>query len=463
MKYSDFLKRKSMALPSSGFEAQEVNSNLFEWQKDIVKWALKKGKAALFEDCGLGKTIQQLAWAEQVCLYTKGSVLILTPLSVAIQTQKEGEKFGIDVNYCRNGREVRKGINVTNYEMLSHFCAKDFEGIILDESSILKNYSGKTKQQLVDAFRDTPYKLCCTATPAPNDFVEIGNHAEFLGIMNRSEMLATYFIHDGADTSKWRLKGHAEDKFFEWVASWACCMTSPEDIGYLSDEYTLPPLNIIEHVVKNKYIEDDNGQTALFSAAPMSLSERRKARKESIQGRTSLAADIANNISGQCLIWCDLNEESRMLSQKILNSVEVKGSDSDIDKTNNMVGFSCGKVKKLISKPSIAGWGMNWQNCNEIIFVGISDSFEAYYQAVRRCWRFGQKNPVNVHIIISEAEGAIRDNIIKKQRASEKMSKELIKYTKDILLNEIKSTVRVSENYFAEKPITIPCWIGVVE
>ena len=461
MNYHDFIRSKETSVQQSGFESDksQYNANLFEWQRDIVHWALRKGKACLFEDCGLGKTLQQLSFAEEVCKHTGGDVLILAPLAVASQTKSEGEKFGIDVNICRKQCDVKQGINITNYEMIEHFVPEKFAGIILDESSILKNSTGATKTALTEMFKNTPYKLCCTATPAPNDFMEIGNHAEFLGIMSQTEMLATYFVHDGKNTSKWRLKGHARDKFFEWIASWACCMTSPADLGYKADEYELPPLTINEIQVESGDTQTEEGQLLFFAETAESLSERREARKESLERRVMKSKEIAENADGQALIWCDYNDESTMLAKEVLESVEVKGADSDEHKKTAMVGFSHGEVKRLISKPKIAGWGMNWQNCNTVIFCGLSDSFESYYQAVRRCWRFGQKKPVNVYIITSEAEIAVKQNIERKQAEAQQMTAELVKYTKDILESEIKGTVRISEKYIAVERMIIPEWL----
>ena len=461
MKYHEFLKRKRYTVPDSGFslETDSLNPHLFEWQRDVVRWALRKGKCALFQDCGMGKTLEQLSWADAVYRHTGDNVLILAPLAVAKQTQREGDKFGIDVTVCRTQEDVMPGANVTNYEMLNHFDLNSFVGVVLDESSILKHQSSKTRQALTDGFKDTPYKLCCTATPAPNDFMELGNHSEFLGIMSQPEMLSTFFVHDGGETSKWRLKGHAEDKFFEWVASWACCMTSPADLGYSDCGYNLPPLNVTEHVVKSSKIEEDDGQIALFASTSQSLMERRRARRSSLEERCKLAAEIANGNTAQTLVWCDLNDESAELTRLIDGAVEVKGADKDSHKTDSMIGFSDGSVRCLVSKPSIAGWGMNWQNCNEMIFVGLSDSFEAYYQAVRRCWRFGQTRPVNVHIVISDAEGAVKANIERKQEDAARMTAELAKHTQKILEADVRSTSRISESYFATNRMEVPDWL----
>lgn len=460
-RYKEFIQSKLIEMKTSGFESDKskYNTNLFEWQRDIVHWALLKGRACLFEDCGLGKTLQQLCFAEEIHKHTGRNVLIIAPLAVANQTKNEGKKFGIEVHICRKQEDVKAGINITNYEIIEHFEADKFIGVILDESSILKNSTGATRNLLTEKFKDTPYKLCCTATPAPNDFMEIGNHAEFLGIMSQTEMLATYFVHDGKNTSKWRLKGHAETKFFEWIASWACCMTNPADLGYDGKDYILPKLTIHEIRVESGRNEAKDGQMMLIPEIAESLSERREARKESIERRVMKSKEIAEHSEGQALIWCDFNDESEMLSKMISESVEVKGADTDEHKKTSMIEFANGNIKRLISKPKIAGWGMNWQNCNTIIFCGLSDSFESYYQAIRRCWRFGQKKPVDVYIITSEAEIAVKQNVERKQKEAEQMISELVRYTKDILSNDIRGTTRISEKYIAVDQMIIPKWL----
>lgn len=461
MEYGEFIRRKQMENIQAGFESDKTtyNVHLFQWQRDIVHWALKKGRACLFEDCGLGKTLQQLCFAQEVVKHTGKPVIIVAPLAVASQTQREGVKFGIEVNICRTQDDVKNGINITNYEMIHHFDETAFSGVVLDESSILKNSTGATRTALIEKFRRTPYRLCCTATPAPNDFMEIGNHAEFLGIMSQTEMLATYFVHDGKNTSKWRLKGHAKDKFFEWIASWACCMTSPADLGYDSAGYDLPPLIIHEIQTESDEMVLSDGQMCLFAPTVESLSERREARKESIDKRVAEAKRIAESADGQALVWCDFNDESEALTKAIDEIVEVKGADSDEHKKTAMIGFAAGEIKRLCSKPKIAGFGMNWQNCSTVIFCGLSDSFESYYQAVRRCWRFGQQNPVNVYIIISDKEESVKKNIERKQADAAKLTMELVKHTKDILESEIKGTVRITESYQAIEPIVIPVWL----
>lgn len=291
--YTDFLKTKEIRYDSSGFEPGSDNPKLFRWQSDIVRWALMKGRAAIFADCGLGKTPMQLQWASQVSAHEGKPVLICAPLAVAKQTKREGVKFDVPVTVCRKGEDVRPGVNVTNYEMLEHFNAEDFSGVVLDESSILKDATSATRKMLTEKFRHTPYKLCCTATPSPNDFMELGTHSDFLGVMTQPEMLATFFCHDGGNTSKWRLKGHAEQKFFEWVASWACCITNPDDLGYDGSDFVLPELRIEEVVTQTKDMQNREGQYLMFAETALSLNERREARRNSLSDRVEAAAEIA--------------------------------------------------------------------------------------------------------------------------------------------------------------------------
>lgn len=462
MTYDEFLKSKIIAAPESGFDYSQsnMNCNLFDWQKDIVRWALKKGKAAMFEDCGLGKTIQQLEFSRRVCEHTECPVLIVAPLAVADQTRREGAKFGYDVTVCRTQDDVKNGINITNYEMLSHFDASAFSGVVLDESSILKNYSGTIRTEIIEMFRDTPYKLSCTATPAPNDYMELGNQSEFLGVMSRTEMLSTFFIHDGGETSKWRLKGHAENEFWKWLATWAAVLTSPADLGYEADGYILPDKITEEHSVKSEQETAIGENVSFFTVTAKTLNERRNARRDSLDARCKKAADlVSEKPDEQWLIWCDLNDESGALAEMIPGAVEVRGSDSPEYKAKMLNGFTVGDVKCLVSKPSIAGFGLNWQNCHNMIFVGLSDSYEMMYQAVRRCWRFGQTQTVNVHIVISDAEGAVKENIERKERQAERMTAEMVRHTKDILEQEIHGTIRVSIAYDPQIPMVIPDWL----
>ena len=450
MNYEDFLKSKRFVLESSGFDIDksELNPMLYEFQKDIVRWALKKGKACIFADCGLGKTPMQLSWAHQVCTHAGGMVLILAPLAVADQTKREAEKFGYTAKVVESQSECISGINITNYEKMDKFVANEFVGVVLDESSILKSYSGKVRTAIIQNFHSVPYKLACTATPAPNDYMEIGNHSEFCGVMTRSEMLSMFFVHDGGQTSKWRLKGHATDVFWQWLATFSVFVDNPANIGYQVSGYDLPKLNINEIIVDgNEPIKES-----------LTLTERREARKESLELRCKKAAKLVNSSNEKWLVWCDLNDESARLSELISESVEVKGSDKSEYKSNSMLAFSDGTVKCLITKPKIAGFGMNWQNCHNMIFPGLSDSYEQYYQAVRRCWRFGQEKPVNVYIIISAKEGCVKENIERKQCDFQKMQSEMTELTKEITKKELKSTCRISTPYEPTKEMKLPDW-----
>lgn len=457
MNYEDFLKTKELETIHAGFKVKpdDLNSMLFPFQRDIVSWALQKGKASIFSDCGTGKTAMQLEFANQVCKHTGQSTLIVAPLSVTEQTKKEGYKFGIDVNVCRTQADVKDGINITNYEMLEHFESSAFIGVILDESSILKSFTSSTRNLLIDMFIATPYKLCCTATPAPNDHSELGNTVEFLGIMSRTEMLATYFIHDGSDTSKWRLKGYGESKFWEWVATWAVCVRNPSDLGYSTEGYELPKLNLIKDIVESKPDEYE-----FIARRAETLSERREARKESLMDRIDKALELVEESDENWLIWCDYNIESEMLAKTIPDSVEVVGSDSPEFKATTALQFADGQIKALISKPSIYGFGMNFQSCHNMIFCGISDSYEQFYQAVRRCWRYGQKHDVNVHIITSEKELNVMENIEHKQAQMDELQDKMIGLMHEVTMSEIKHTTRITTEYKPKIKMEVPEWIA---
>ncbi len=450
MEYLDFLKSKRFVLESSGFDIDksELNPMLYRFQKDIVRWALKKGKACIFADCGLGKTPMQLSWAYQVHKHTGGKILILAPLAVADQTKREAEKFGYVARVVEKQEDCISGINITNYEKLDRFIENEFTGIVLDESSILKSYSGKVRTAIIQNFHEVPYKLACTATPAPNDYMELGNHSEFCGVMTRAEMLSMFFVHDGGETSKWRLKGHAEDVFWQWLATFSVFVDNPNNIGYEIEGYNLPPINIQEIIV--------DGDSPTMET--LSLTERRQARKDSLQLRCEQAAQLVNNSDEQWLVWCDLNDESHKLHELINDSVEVCGSDKDTHKSYSMLNFSKGEIKCLVTKPKIAGFGMNWQNCHNMIFTGLSDSYEQFYQALRRCWRFGQENPVNVYIIISAKEGCVKENIERKQADFLKMQSEMTELTKEITKKELRSTCRISTPYEPHIKMELPKW-----
>jgi DNA modification methylase len=434
MNYQAFLQSKFKAAGSCGFEADSVNPMLRPFQADIVRWACRKGRALVAADTGLGKTPMQLNWAELVCKHTGKPTLILTPLAVAKQTYKEGVKFRIDVTVCRSQSDCSAGVNVANYEMLKHFDPAAFGALVLDESSILKAFDGKTRKMLTDFTEGIPYRLCCTATPAPNDLVEILNHAEFLSVMRGKEIIALYFTQDGNTTHKWRLKGHARKDFWRWLASWAVAVRRPSDLGYDDAEFALPELRVNECEVSQPA-----SPGMLFAIEANSLSERLRARRVSLDDRVEAAAKIVNATDESFLLWCNLNDESSQLADAIPGAVEVVGSDSIEKKEDALVGFTEGKFRVLITKPKIAGFGMNWQHCHNMAFVGLSDSWEQYYQAIRRCWRFGQKHPVNVHIITAETEGAVVKNIKRKEREAANMMEELVSHMKDVQLDRVQT------------------------
>lgn len=457
MTYEEFLKTKELKTIEAGFDVPEewLSDKLFPFQKDIVRWALKKGKAAILTGCGTGKTFMLLMWAYCVYLFTKKNVLIISPLSVVKQTAIEAEKFEIcEVHICRTQDDVKDGINITNYEMAEHFKASEFVAVVLDESSILKSFNSRTTKDFTDKFRRTPYKLLCTATIAPNDYTEIGTSCEFLGIMSRTEMLATYFVHDSGKTTDWRLKKAGESKFWEWFATWAIYFNSPSDLGYESKGYDLPNLNIKTILTESKVNDYE-----MFVRAAETLSERREARKESIEDRTDKALELTKIDSDQWLIWVDYNDESEILRRKIEGCVEIKGSDEPETKARASIDFSAGRIRCLVSKPSIFGFGSNFQGCHNEIFCGLSDSYERFYQAVRRCWRFGQDKEVNVYIIISEKEVTILENIKRKQKQMDEMQKRMTALMKEVTLAEIRHTSRITTNYRPEKDLVLPDFI----
>lgn len=441
MDYHAFIEQKRLIQKPCGFEPKNLNSSLFDFQRDIVTWACRKGRAAIFADCGMGKTIMQLSWAEQVVKNHGGRVLIVAPLAVAAQTCREGETFGIHVNRCRTRSDLTDGINITNYEMLQHFDGEEFAGVVLDESSILKSYTGATRNQIIAQFKFTPYKLACTATPAPNDYMELGNHSEFLGCMDRTEMLAMFFIHDGGDTSKWRLKGHAASRFWDWVSTWACMVTKPSDLGYQDGGFKLPELEITTHVIESNMNQDGR----LFAVAETTLQEQQKARRSTVDVKTDRIAGYVNNSDDSWLIWCDLNIESEYLANAIPDAVEVRGSDSPEWKEEAMIGFADGKYRVLITKPSIAGFGMNWQHCHRVAFCGMSHSYEQFYQAVRRCWRFGQTHSVEVEIFVTDLEESIVANVLMKKEDTEGMKTEMLARTSRIKDDKDKTSRDASE------------------
>ena len=412
--YQKFLEGKMTKVIDSGFnvELEELNSKLFDFQKFIVKKALSKGKYAIFADCGLGKSFMQIEWAYQVSKQTGKPVLILCPLAVSGQTIEEGIKLGYEISKVSNKSVIRdNGLFITNYEQLEGLDISYFSGVVLDESSILKNFEGSIKKQIVDNFQNTQYKLACTATPSPNDPMEIGNHAEFLNIMSRNEILAMYFIHDGGETAKWRLKGHAVDKFYEFISTWAIMLNKPSDIGFINNGYDLPKLNLIEKSITTS--KRDNGM--LFNNTAISATNFNSELRLTMLDRLENVAEIVNNSKENFIIWIKQNEEGDLLRKLIPEAFEVKGSDSIDYKESKLLGFANNEFRVLITKTKIAQFGLNFQNCNNQVFASLDFSFEGLYQAIRRSYRFGQKKQVNIYLVTTDTMANVIDSIKKKE------------------------------------------------
>lgn len=455
MSYSEFLARKRILDPMTGMgDVGALPAFLFPHQRDIVSWSLRRGRSAIFAGTGLGKTAMELVWADKVASHTGKPVLIFAPLAVAMQHIREARKFGLEARIVRDQSEVGPGVNVTNYQKIGHFDLSLFGGVVLDESSILKSTDGHYRTRLIEECSTIPFRLAATATPAPNDFMELGNHAEFLGVMSYTDMLATFFIHDGGDTQKWRLKGHAENEFWKWMASWAVMLRKPSDLGYPNAGYDLPALVQNQHVVGVDYAPSlDTG--LLFPMEARSLSERIAARRDTVSERVEMAAKITP-ADRPFVWWCNLNSESEALAKAIPGAVEVRGSDDDAAKERKLEAFTSGATRVLITKPSIAGFGMNWQHCADTGFVGLNDSFEQVFQAVRRFWRFGQSKPVNVHFIAAETEGAVVANLKRKEADAERMAASMVLHMADLSSATVRGMVRDRPDYNPTKPVIIP-------
>lgn len=424
--YRQFLERKKQTIQDSGFRVEEKDLNpiLFPFQKYCVTKALKKGRYALFEDCGLGKTIQQLEWSRHIAAHTNKPVLIIAPLAVVGQTIAEGEKFGYEVMEL-DERPIRGGLYITNYDNIKNVVAKDYAGVVLDESSILKNFDGETKKMIIELFSDTPFKLACTATPSPNDVMELCNHAEFLNVMSRNEMLAMYFIHDGGNTTSWRLKGHCEQMFWDFVSDWAVMLCKPSDIGFSDEGYVLPAMNLIEtHIETDKR---DNGK--LFNDTSVNATDYNKELRATINERLQKVADIVNHSKENWIVWIKQDDEGDMLRKLIPDAVEVRGSESPSAKREKLIGFAKNKYRVLITKLKIAQFGLNYQNCHNQIYASLDFSFESTYQGIRRSWRFGQEHEVNVYLICTDTMANVRETIIKKQNQFENMQKAMTSAT----------------------------------
>lgn len=456
--YASFLASKAKTDPMTGLtDLPTLPSCLFPHQSDIVRWALRRGRAALFAGTGLGKSLMELAWAQAIKTATGGDCLHLAPLAVSNQLAREAAKFGINARVVQRPDECGDGINITNYQKLDHFDLSRFSAVILDESSILKNVDGHYRAKLVDACQSIPFRLAATATPAPNDFMELGNHAEFLGVMSYTDMLAMFFTHDGGETQKWRLKGHAENEFWQWMASWAVMLRKPSDLGYADDGYDLSPLRYIQHTVAARY-EPDIDSGLLFPMLASSLQERLAARRSTIDDRCRLAADVTP-ADRPFAWWCHLNAEAEMLARLIPGAANLHGGLSDDDKERIIADFCDGRIRVLISKPSICGMGLNFQHCADTGFVGLNDSWEQFYQAVRRFWRFGQTKPVNCHIIASELEGATVANIRRKEADADRMACAMVRHMADLSSNAVRGATRRQSTYNPQRPVMLPSFL----
>lgn len=426
--YSDLLDRRRHRAADGGIDPRFLPSNLFPFQRDLATWALAQGRGAVFADCGMGKTAVQLTWAENVSQHTKKPVLILTPLAVAPQTMAEGAKFGVPVERSKSG-EIPNRIVVTNYERLHHFRPEDFAGVVCDESSILKSFDGATRQAVTDFLRKMPYRLLATATAAPNDYIELGTSAEALGVMGHMDMLNRFFKNDlnnsatrrmYGEAPKWRFKGHAELPFWRWVASWARACRQPSDLGYENGSFQLPDLTVREHLVEPHSPPDG----MLFTLPAMTLPEQREERKRTLRERCEMAAGLVAT-DEPAVMWCHMNAEGDLLEQIIPGAVQVAGCHSDEEKEERFQSFQSGQIRVLITKPKIGAWGLNWQHCAHITYFP-SHSYESYYQAVRRCWRFGQRRPVTVDLILTEGERRVMDNLQRKAESAGRMFAHLV-------------------------------------
>jgi len=436
--YRAFLSSKARMHAFNGIDVEpgRLHSSLFDWQARIVSWALRKGQACMFEDCGLGKTFQQLAWAHHV----PGDVLLVAPLAVAEQTKSEADRWGYSAQVSRDGTKSAR-ITITNYEQIQKFDLGDFSGLVLDESSILKSHTGSTRNAIIEASARVPFRLACTATPAPNDYMELGNHSEFVGALSRVEMLSTYFVHDGGDTSKWRLKGHAVEDFWAWLATWAVMLRTPADIGGDREGFDLPPLDVHERIIESGIQSDGE----LFALPARSLNEQRRARKVTAASRISAVAELVNGTPGSWVIWCELNAEGDALTKAIDGAIQVAGADAPEVKSERLGMFASGTARVLVTKPKIAGFGMNWQHCHQMAFVGLSHSWEQYYQAIRRCWRFGQRSAVDVFVFSTDVEIAVLENIKRKQEQADDMAAQMVEMMSETMNDEINGESLVTD------------------
>lgn len=454
--YDTFLATKRLLAPACGFEVEDsdINQMLFPFQRDIVRWALRRGKAAVFAHTGLGKGPIQMEWARHVHMHTRRDVLILAPLAVAQQFKREAEKFHIAVTICETQADVKPGINITNYDRLIHFDVSHFAGVAMDESSCIKDWTSATTSTLIERLKETPFKLCSTATPSPNHHAELGTHAELLDVMPRTAMLAMFFEHDGGETSKWVLKGHGKKPFWKFVASWAICLKLPSDLGYSDEGYILSPLNMHEHIVKVDHSVATEGM--LFRVPDMSATGLHKEMRLTCEDRARKVAELVmQRPTEQWLIWCNTNYEADAVRAALPGVTEVRGNDSRKKKESVIVDFLDGNIKWLLSKGAIFGYGLNLQCCRNIAVVGLSYSFETLFQVIRRCWRFGQLLPVDAHLVVADTEGAVLQSIKRKEAQYGELQAEMnAAMREEQLLARHKAT-----RYDHEMEMNIPAWL----
>lgn len=444
-KYAELLKEKKRRIENIGPSVTDadINGILFPFQRDIVKWATRKGRACIFADCGLGKTFMQIEWARLVAPH--GRALVVAPLAVAEQTIREGEKLGVPIRHVARPDDL-PGIQITNYEKIHHFVGVQYDALVLDESSILKSVDGKTRTMILREFTSIPFRLACTATPAPNDMSELANHAEYVGAMSRVEMLATFFVHD---ESIWRVKGHAQKAMFDWMAQWSVYIRLPSDLGYQDDGFSLPPISINDEIVSKNW----NVPGTLFPSVQGGIGVRSEVRRATMEARIEKAVGVISE-SGpdQWIVWCGLNDEGRILHKALSGeSVLIEGQDDDDDKISAVKSWLSGDVRVLITKPKIFGFGMNFQHCHRVLFLGLGDSYEQYYQAIRRCWRFGQKSPVDVRIVISDAEGSIAANVRRKERDAELTAAAVVDAMREAEITEVRGIQNKGDDYMTDE------------
>jgi len=453
--YEDFLLHKGQADDATGFTPVWMPDILFDFQAHLTDWAVRMGRSALFEDCGMGKTVQELVWAQNVVQHTNGNVLINTPLAVSQQMAREAEKFGVEVHVARDGK-VRRGINVVNYERLHLFDPNDFVGHVGDESSILKNFNGKTRALVTDFSRGMRYRLLATATAAPNDYIELGTSSEALGYLGYVDMLNRFFKNDLGNSSvgrgfmgkqnQWRFKGHAEQPFWRWVCSWARAVRRPSDIGFRDDGFALPPLEEVEHLVS----ANTRAAGMLFDLPAAGLQEQREEQHRTIEERCQAVANLVNETGQPALVWCHLNAEGDLLERMIPDAIQVSGKQSDDEKEDRLLSFAEGKSRVLVTKPKIGAWGLNFQHCNHIVTFP-SHSFEQHYQGIRRCWRFGQRRPVRVDIVTTEGGQGVLKNLQSKAQAADRMFTNLVA--------EMNTAMTIDRVRAMSKEMEVPAWV----